>query len=203
MSESKHAWNIRSGKVTKFLGIHITQSATRVTIDRQACIKKVLQCFQITIAKIAPTPLLTGYNPIENTEPVNPVWCQRYQQVIGSLLYLMLGTWPDITYAVIKLSQFSVNPSQIHLDKVMYNMHYLVGTQHYKIVYNGKVAGGLIAFTDSDWAADETKCCSTTGYFTVLASSSVCWQSHLQKIVVLSSTEAKYMTLSDTSWQIA
>ena len=58
----------------------------------------------------------------------------------------------------------------------MYGMCYLVGTQDYKIVYNGKVAEGLMAFTDSDWAADETKRCSTTGYFTVLASGSVCWQ---------------------------
>ena len=60
-----------------------------------------------------------------------------------------------------------------------------------------------MAFTDSDWAADGTKHCSTTGYFAVLASGSVCWQSRLQKTVALSSTEAKYMALSDTSQQIA
>ena len=99
---------------------------------------------------------------------------------------------------VIKLSQFSANPSQIHLDKAMYIMCYLVGTQDYKIVYNGKVTEGLIAFTDSNWAADETKCRSTTGYFTVLASGSVCWQSCLQKTVVLSSTEAKSTNSVDT-----
>ena len=130
----------------------------------------------MTNAKIAPTPLPTGYNPIESTKPVNPVRRQKYQQVIESLLYLMLGTRPDIAYAVIKLSQFSANPSQIHLDKALYIMRYLVGTQDYKIVYNGKVTEGLFAYTDSDWAADETKRCSTTGYFAILASSSVCWQ---------------------------
>ena len=115
----------------------------------------------------------------------------------------MLGTRPDIAYVVIKLSQFSANPSQIHLDNALYIMRYLVGTQDYKIVYNGKVAEGLMTFTDSDWAADETKRRSTTGYFAVLASRSVCWQSRLQKTVVLSSTEAEYMALSDTSQQIA
>ena len=156
----------------------------------------------MTNAKIAPTPLPTRYNPIENTESVNPVRLQKYQQIIGSLLYLMLGTQPDIAYAVIKLLQFSANPSQIHLDKAMYIMHYLVGTQNYRIVYNGRVTEGLMAFTDSNWAADETKCRSMTGYFTVLASSSVCWQSRLQKTVALLSTKAKYMALSDTSRQI-
>ena len=70
----------------------------------------------------------------------------------------MLGTRPDITYMVIRMSQFSANPSQTHLDKVMYIMCYLVGTQDYKIVYHGKKGEGLQAYTDSDWAADEAKC---------------------------------------------
>ena len=39
-----------------------------------------------------------------------PEFRQTYQSTIGSLLYIMLGTRPDITYAVTKLAQFSVNP---------------------------------------------------------------------------------------------
>jgi hypothetical protein len=81
-------------------------------------------------------------------------------------------------------------------------MCYLVGTQDYKIVYDGKKGKGLQAYTDSDWAADEIKCRSTTGYFATMASGSVCWQSRLQKTVVLSSTEAEYMTLSNTGQQV-
>jgi len=115
----------------------------------------------------------------------------------------MLGTRPDITFAVIKMSQFSANPSQDHLEKAMYIMHYLVGTQDYHVVYDGRINEGLIAHTDSDWASDPIKCQSTTGFFVSLASGIVCWQSHLQKTVVLSSTEAKYMAMSDTCRQIA
>jgi hypothetical protein len=110
----------------------------------------------------------------------------------------MLGTRPDIAYAVIKMSQFSANPSQTHLDKVMYIMHYLVGTQDYKIVYDGKKGAGLQTYTDSDWAADDIKRRSTTRYLATMTSGSVYWQSCLQKTVVLSSTEAEYMALSDT-----
>ena len=62
-----------TGNVTEFLGMRITQSAHKVTIDQKAYLKKVLQRFQMTNAKIAPTPLPTGYNPVESTEPVNPV----------------------------------------------------------------------------------------------------------------------------------
>src|ERR1700733_8835781 len=203
VDEKKHAcmkhWECHdTGNVTKFLGMCITQNVQIITIDQQQYLKKVLECFNMINAKTAPTPLPSGYNPVENKDLVNPVLHQQYQSVIGSLLYLMLGTRPDIAFAVIKMSQFSANPSKTHLDKAIYIMRYLVGTQDYKIVYNGKKGEGLQAYTDSDWAADKLKRQSTTGYFATLASSSVCWQSHLQKTVALSSTEAKYMALSDT-----
>jgi len=88
-------------------------------------------------AKITPTPILSGYVPQENKGAVNPVWHQKFQSVIGSLLYLMLGMCLDINFTVIKMSQFLANPSQDHLEKAMYIMHYLVGTQGYHMVYDG------------------------------------------------------------------
>jgi len=114
----------------------------------------------------------------------------------------MLGMCLDITFVVIKMLQFLANPSQDHLEKSMYIMHYLVGTQDYHVVYDGVRNEGLIAHTDSDWASNLIKHQSTTGFFTSLASSIVCWQSHLQKTVALSSTEAGYMAMLDTCQQI-
>jgi len=114
----------------------------------------------------------------------------------------MLGTCPDTAFVVIKMLQFSANPSQDHLDKAMYIMRYLIGTQDYHMVYDGRINEGLIAHTDLDWASNPIKHRSTTGFFASLASSIVCWQSHLQKTVVLSSTEAEYMAMLDTCWQI-
>jgi transposase InsO family protein len=196
-------WECRGiDNITEFLGMRIKQSASKVSIDQRAYLTKVLQQFNMTNAKTAPTPLPTGYTPLENTaEPDSKLWTQ-YQSVIRSLLYLMLGTRPDIAYAVIKMSQFLANPSQEHLDKAMYIMHYLVGIQDYQIVYYGDKSKGLLAYTDSDWAADPIKRQSTMGFFVTLASSIVCWQSCLQKTVALSSTEAEYMALSDTCHQI-
>jgi Reverse transcriptase (RNA-dependent DNA polymerase) len=191
-----------TGNVTEFLGIRITREASKVMLDQRTYLQKVLERFNMTNAKIAPTPLPTGYSPIENKGTVNSVTRQKFQTVIGSLLYLMLGTRPDIAYAVIKMSQFSANPSEDHLNRVIYIMHYLAGTQDYKLIYDGSQSKGLIAYTDSDWAADAIKCRSTTSFFAKLAGSIICWQSHLQKTVALSSTEAKYMALSDTSRQI-
>ena len=139
---------------------------------------------------------------MENKEANNPTLCQTYQSVIRSLLYLMLGMRPDITFAVIKMSQFSANPSKEHLKKAKYILHYLAGTQDYSLIFDGQIGEGLMAYTDSDWAADQVKHRSTTGFFATLASGIICWQSRPQKTVALSSTEAEYMALSDTSHQI-
>jgi hypothetical protein len=120
-------------------------------------------------AKAVKTPLPEGYNLIPNTGLIALERCFLYQQVIGSLLYLMLGTCPDICFAITKMSQFSANPSQEHLDKAMYICKYLAGTSRYALVYNGCSQKGLLAYTDSDWVADKATRQSVTGYFFKIA----------------------------------
>ena len=81
---------------------------------------KVIKCSKLNDAKIARTPLPSGYNPLPNTTQSTPHLHSCYQSVIGSLFYIMLGTRPDIAQAVIKTSQFSSNPSKEHLQKALY-----------------------------------------------------------------------------------
>jgi len=114
-------------------------------------------------------PLPTGYTPTPNEGEVNPRCRTLFQQIIGSLLYIMLRTRPDIAFAVTKLAQHAANPSQEHLDKAKYILRYLAGTAKYLLVFNGASDKGLIAYTDSDYATDLVKCRSTTGYLLKLA----------------------------------
>ena len=82
VNEKKHAcmkhWECRdTGNVSKFLGMRITQNAQTITIDQQQYLKKVLEHFNMVNAKPMPTPLPSGYNPIENKDPVNPALRQQ------------------------------------------------------------------------------------------------------------------------------
>ena len=113
----------------------------------------------------------------------------------------MLGTRPDITYAVTKLAQFSTNPSHEHMEKAKYICRYLNSTANYALVFDGSSGEGVIGYTDSEWAADTIKRRSITGYFFKLANGIFSWQSRAQKTVALSSTEAEYMAMSDCSRQ--
>ena len=113
----------------------------------------------------------------------------------------MLGTRPDITYAVTKMSQYAANPSKEHLDNALYIFRYLAATQEYSLVYQGKSGEGFIAYTDSNWELDLDNRRSTTGYILKLAGCVFSWNSRAQKTIALSSTEAEYMGLSDCSRQ--
>ena len=150
-------------------------------------------------AKSASTPLLAGYYAAKNTEPVDAELRSHFQTVIGSLLYLMLGTRPDIAFAVTHLSHHSVNPSQ---DHPLYICCYLIGTSTYSLVYNGGSGAGLTACTDSDWGLDPTSRLSQTGFYLKLADGLVSWTSCVQRTIAYLSTEAEYMALSDCTRQV-
>ena len=70
-------------------------------------------------AKITPTPLPQGYYPSKHLGLVDSELQSHFQQVIGSLLYIMLGTHPDIAYAIAALSQHPANALKEHLDKAL------------------------------------------------------------------------------------
>jgi len=165
------------GELNKFLGITIRCSGRKIILDQKVYLTKVLDRFSMTNAITANMPLPHGYTPITHTGNPDPTLQTQYQAIIGSLLYLMLGTCPDIAFAVIKLSQFSANPSKEHFEWAKYICRYLAGTQDYTMVFDGNNNEGLIAHSDSDWAADINNCHSITGYFFKLAGSLVSWLS--------------------------
>jgi hypothetical protein len=161
----------------------------------------VLEQFQMTNAKATQIPLPSNWDPKENKGKAMAAEITRYQSIIGSLLYLMIGTRPDVFYAVTHLSQFTINPSEDHYKAALHICHYLAGTQDYKLVYGKAADKNLMAYTDSDWAANKIQRQSVTGYFFKLADGIISWCSHAQKTVALSLTEAEYMALSDCSHQ--
>jgi hypothetical protein len=164
--------------------------------------KKVVERFGQQNAKPTYVPLPVGYQPKANEGTAKPEQRSYYQSIIGSLLYLAPGTQPDIVHAVIMMSQFMVNPSEDHINKSLHIVRYVNKNLDSKIGYDGKQEEGFIAYADADWASDHISRKSVTGYIIKLAGGAVSWVSQKQKTVALSSTEAEYMCLSDTTRQI-
>ena len=81
----------------------------------------------------------TNWEPKANTGKATAAEITHYQSIIGSLLYLMIGTRPDIAFTVTHLSQFSTNPTKDHYKAVQHVCCYLVGTRDYKFFMTSKV----------------------------------------------------------------
>jgi hypothetical protein len=193
-------WECRDlGEPKEFLGIHMHRKGKHtLEIDQCAYLEKVLECFGMQDCKPAPTPLPAGYKPTEYIGPLDKDIQKQFQVIIGSLLYLMLGTRPDVAYAVCKLAQFATNPSQDHVNKAKYICRYLAGTRHYKMIYNGTGQSGLIAYADASFnPVKDSSAKSQTGYCVLFANAPILWTSRRQVTTAQSTAEAEYMALSD------
>jgi methyl coenzyme M reductase subunit C-like uncharacterized protein (methanogenesis marker protein 7) len=74
---------------------------------------------------------------LRHNHPDPEINTHEYQSRMGSVMYAMLGTRPDIGYAVTTLSQYSSNPGEEHWIAINRLLHYLNTTKDYKLVYNG------------------------------------------------------------------
>ena len=127
-----------------------------------------------------------------------------YQQAIGSLMYLMLATRPDITAALTKLSQFATSYDITHWTALKRIFRYIKGTQQYALTLGGLSGrnGNEIVLSgscDADWAGDADDRRSTTGYIFLLNNHVISWQTHKQTSVATSSTQAEYQALSSAT----
>ena len=84
-------------------------------------------------------------------------------------MYLMIGSRPDIGFAVVKLAQQMADPSNNHYQVGLHLCRYLFATHRYRLVYNGLSNELLVVYSDSNWGQDHEYRKLTTGYFTMLA----------------------------------
>ena len=105
-----------------------------------------------------------------------------YQSVVGSLMYAMVCTMPDIAYAVGVVSRFMKNASKAHWEAVKWILRYLKGTSTSCLCF-GSGDPVLQGYMDADYAGDKDHRKSTFGYLMIYAGGAVSWQSRLQKCV--------------------
>jgi hypothetical protein len=128
---------------------------------------------------------------------------RAYQQVIGSLLYIQIGTRLDISFAVSRLVQYASNPSPQHMRLAKYVLAYLRGTADLQLRYDGARGEGLHGYSDSSLGDQADDYHSTSGYVFLLANAAISWCSRKQKTVAQSTTQAEYMALAEAVNQAA
>lgn len=189
------------GAVEIILGMQITRDRPnrRLHVSQNEYLEHVLERFGMAESKPVSTPIERALAkvPIESDEKLEPNI--PYRQAVGSLIYLVTGTRPDIAFAVSQVSKFLESPHNVHWAGVKRIMRYLAGTRTHGIQFDGKKGTDITGYSDSDYAgcADERK--STGGYVFLLAGGSVSWKSKKQTVTATSTCEAEYMACCTAS----
>ncbi|KAE8684117.1 hypothetical protein F3Y22_tig00111151pilonHSYRG00072 [Hibiscus syriacus] len=122
-----------------------------------------------------------------------------YASAVGSLMYAMVCTRPDISQAIGVVSRYMHDPGKEHWQAVKWILRYILNTVDVGLVFQQDKQDGqcVVGYCDSDYAGDLDKRRSTTGYVFTFAKAPVSWKSTLQSTVALSTTEAEYMAVTE------
>lgn len=199
--------NLGEVKDTIFLGLHIVRHDSIFTVDQARYSRLIVDKFHI--ATPSTTPMESRFKPRDDAPAFDT---RTNQSAIGSLLYLALGTRPDITFAVNRLAQFASQPNADHWQAVTKLIGYVLDTLDYGITL-GKPSAGItlgnpsVSLPDSSHLSgyfdasygDNTDAHSTCGYIFFYHGQPVSLRSKKQHIVGLSSTEAEYVAATEAA----
>ena len=118
-----------------------------------------------------------------------------YAQAIGSLMYAILGSRPDIVFAVQQLSQHTHDFSQAHWTAVKHVIYYLKGTHNVGIVLHRSTSTPLIEIYSNTNFAGLADSHSVGGFLCKYHGCIVVWVSKKQPRITLSTTESESMAL--------
>ncbi|KAK3036321.1 hypothetical protein RJ639_031728 [Escallonia herrerae] len=168
------------GEAKQLFGMRITRDRKKkkLWLSQEEYIDKVLRRFNLHAFKPVTTPLAAHFKLSKELSPKNredeEYMAQvPYTSVVGSLMYAMISTRPDIAHAVGVMSEFMTNPGKEHWQAVKWILRYLRGTSKFCLCFEGDNI-------DVRGYVDET----------------------MQKIVALYTTEAEYVTMTEASKEI-
>lgn len=177
-------------------GLEIVRSSSRGTLhlSQSRYVRKELERFGMLDLSPVVTPMESQISPADlEGEPIDST---LYRSAVGSLMYLSVGTRPDISFAVRRLAQHVEHPTTRLWTAVKRVLRYVNGTRNLGLLYQADKSFHPVAYSDSDWGGCTINRKSTSGYVFLMAKGAVSCKSRKQGCVSLSSSEAEYMALS-------
>ena len=122
------------GAASCILGMDITRDRKNgvLTLSQGNYIRKVLKTFGMSEATAVTTPLASHFKlrSLKKDELViEKAQMDKvpYSSVVGSMMYAMIGTRPDLAYAVGVISRFMSKLGRKHWEAVKWVLRYLRG----------------------------------------------------------------------------
>eukprot|EP00253_Pinus_taeda_P012960 PITA_12960 len=167
----------------QILGMRITRDRKnhKLTLSQNEYIQKVLKRFNMHNAKPVSTPFAGHFKLRKEMcpkthEDMDYMSKVPYASAVGSLMYAMVCTRPDIAHAVGVVRRYMNNRGKEHWMAVKWILRYLKDMAGYR---------------------DNRR--STTGYVFTVGGTTISWVSKIQSVVALSMTEAEYVSATEAS----
>lgn len=185
------------GLVTNYLGISVKQDLINgvTELDQSNYLKQMLEKFNMTECKPMCTPMENKFQFIK-PETSDVLLETKCRQIIGSIMYTVICTRPDLCASVSYLSRYQNYANNELYKAIKRILRYIKDTVNLKLVFQSNQSSDMLCgFVDSDWGNDLSTRKSTTGFVFKLFGCTVAWLSKKQQTVSLSSTEAEYIAL--------
>ena len=150
------------GEATYILGIRIYRDRSKrlIGLSQSIYIDQILQRFSMQNSKRGALPMQKGTILSKSQSPVTPDkirWMGRIPSAsaIGSIVYAMICTRPDISLALSLTSRHQQNPGEEHWTVVKNILNYLRRTREMFLVYAGlEEELSIKCYTDASFQTD-------------------------------------------------
>lgn len=191
-------FEIKAGPLEFFLGLHVnTAEDGTITINQKRYIADTLARFDMQNCRPAPTPS----ESVELQDEERPTEPSKYpfRELVGCLLWLTMGSRPDLAFSVGYLSRHLDRSTEVHWKQGLRVLRYLAGTAELSIRYTPTGGESPEVYSDADWAGCVKTRKSISSHIILVNGGAVSWASTQQKIVALSSAESEYTAATEAA----
>ncbi|XP_073219765.1 uncharacterized protein [Cicer arietinum] len=199
MKSSLHSvFSIKDLGILKyFLGFEIARNTNGISLCQRKYSLDLLEETGLLGSKPCSTPMDANLKlSISTGQPLSNATV--FRKVIGQLLYLT-NTRPDISFAIVRLSQFLSAPTDLHLQAAFRIVRFIKNNPGKGLFFPARSSFQIKGFCNFDWGACQDTRRSVTGFCFFLGDSLISWKSEKQSIVSRSSSEAEYRALAQVT----
>ncbi|GJU56483.1 retrotransposon protein, putative, ty1-copia subclass [Tanacetum coccineum] len=194
------------GDATYILGIKIYRDRSKrlIGLSQDTYLDKILKRFKMKNSKKENLPLHHGIKISNDLCPKTDEELDKMSRVpyvsdIGSIMYAMTCTRPDVSFALSMVSRHQQNPGEGHWTAIKNILKYLRNTKGRFLVYGGEKELRVTGYCNAGWQTDKDDSRSQSGWVFLLNGGAVTWKSSKQDTVADSTCESEYIAACEAS----
>ena len=187
------------GMLKYFLGVEVMRGKQGILLSQRKYVLDMLSETRKLGAKPCSTPMAPNVQLTKEGELFEDP--ERYKRLVEKLNYLTV-TRPNIAYSVSMLSQYMSSPTVGHWATVEHTLCYLKEAPRSEILYKKHGHTRIECFSNADWVGSQEDRRSTSGYCVFVGGNLVSWKSKKQSVVLRSSAELEYRTMTQSVCEI-